>query len=50
MAEFCKTCAYKLGMRPDRYPLLCENCGKNYARFNLWVALKNLYRKVLGGS
>ena len=27
MAEFCKDCAPKFGMKPDKAPLLCENCG-----------------------
>ena len=30
MAEFCKKCAYDLGMKDyDSPPLFCEHCKKN---------------------
>jgi len=33
MAEFCKECADKLGVRPDEMPVFCENC-KAYFDFS----------------
>lgn len=41
MAEYCKSCAYKLGMVADKAPLLCEGCGKNIPYTNWFVKLLN---------
>lgn len=44
MAEFCKDCAYKFGMKPDCKPLLCEGCGQSFEKksFLHWfTSLKN---------
>lgn len=30
MAEYCKKCANKLGIRPDTNPLFCEGCGQEF--------------------
>ncbi|WP_440881407.1 hypothetical protein [Tenacibaculum sp. C7A-26P2] len=41
MAEFCKDCANRLGMRPDSKPLLCEGCGKYFEKKSFWSFLFN---------
>ena len=28
MAAFCKHCAHRLNLKPDKLPLLCEGCSK----------------------
>lgn len=45
MAEFCKKCASKLGMRDyDRAPLFCENCEtyipSKWQRMLSWLKFK----------
>jgi len=48
MSLFCKKCAEKFGMIPDKPPFLCEGCGQEfvkkepimkvvYKRFNRWI-------------
>lgn len=41
MAEFCKNCAPKYGMKPNEAPLLCEECGKDIEKTSFWNKIIN---------
>lgn len=45
MADFCKKCAPKAGMKFEPYyPFLCEQCGETFHKLTLWQRIRTLLK------
>ena len=45
MADFCKKCAPKKGMKFEgNYPFLCEECGKVFYKPMFWAWVTSLFK------